>query len=173
MVRPNPQESHQRIGSTRAAGPSNLAAQSQSLILIQAGRTAGDTKLTKAGEAARMLARPMGIASSDRSVLRPILRPTTQIFRDSSSQESPGKRDALFFLANATFKVYFALKNLRLCDTVINSTQGAAASLDIAYPKSDRVAFAYYRGRIYLYQRRLVQVSPTRCLKDQQLTQNV
>lgn len=35
----------------------------------QAGRRAGDTKLTKAGEAARMLGRPMGIAASDRWVL--------------------------------------------------------------------------------------------------------
>lgn len=81
----------------------------------------------------------------------------TKLTWSSRSQESPCKRDALFFLANATFKVYFALSNLRLCDTVINSTQSAAHHLD-SYPKADRVAFAYYRGRIYLYQRRLAEV---------------
>ncbi|ORY89349.1 COP9 signalosome complex subunit 12 [Leucosporidium creatinivorum] len=106
---------------------------------LRAGRRAGDTKLTKAGEAARMLGRPMGIAASDRS------------------SDSPSKKDALFFLANSTFKVYFAMSNLRLCDTILNNTQNAAVSLDSSYPKSDRVAFTYYRGRLFLYQRRLPQ----------------
>ncbi|GJN90758.1 hypothetical protein Rhopal_003772-T1 [Rhodotorula paludigena] len=107
-------------------------------VAIAVGRARGDPKLTRAGEAARMLGRPMGIAASDRT------------------GESPCKRDALFFLANATFRVYFALSNLRLCDTVLNNTQNSAAQLD-AYPKADRCAFLYYRGRIALYQRRLPQ----------------
>jgi hypothetical protein len=38
-------------------------------------------------------------------------------------------------------------------------TQNVNHILDTAYPKSDRAAFAYYRGRIFLYQRRLPQVS--------------
>ena len=73
-----------------------------------------------------------------------------------STSESPCKRDALFFLANATFRVYFALSNLRLCDTVLNNTQNSAARLE-SFPKGDRCAFLYYRGRIALYQRRLPQ----------------
>lgn len=35
----------------------------------QVGRATGDVKLTRAGEAARMLGRPMGVAANDRSVL--------------------------------------------------------------------------------------------------------
>jgi hypothetical protein len=73
-----------------------------------------------------------------------------------STGESPTKRDALFFLANSTFRVYFALSNLRLCDTVLNNTNNSNAVLDF-FPKADRVAFLYYRGRIALYQRRLPQ----------------
>ncbi|GAA6028262.1 hypothetical protein JCM8097_006945 [Rhodosporidiobolus ruineniae] len=107
-------------------------------VALMVGRASGDPKLTRAGEAARMLGRPMGIAASDRN------------------SESPCKRDALFFLANQTFRVYFALSNLRLCDTVLNNTNNSSAVLD-AYPKADRVAFLYYRGRIALYQRRLPQ----------------
>ncbi|KAJ8294234.1 PCI domain-containing protein [Rhodotorula toruloides] len=107
-------------------------------VALAVGRAKGDVKLTRAGEAARMLGRPMGIAASDRT------------------SESPCKRDALFFLANSTFRVYFALSNLRLCDTVLNNTQNSTAQLD-TFPKADRCAFLYYRGRISLYQRRLPQ----------------
>ena len=74
-----------------------------------------------------------------------------------SSPDSPSKRDALFFLANSTFRVYFALSNLRLCDTVLNNTQNAALARLETVPKGDRCAFLYYRGRIALYQRRLPQ----------------
>ncbi|KAM0753006.1 COP9 signalosome complex subunit 12 [Meredithblackwellia eburnea MCA 4105] len=105
-------------------------------LALRAGRLSGDTNLTRAGEAATLFRRPMTIAASDRST------------------DTPSRRDALFFLANATFKVYFAMKNLRLCDTILNNTQNAAAMLE-TYNKADRVAFLYYRGRIWLHQRRL------------------
>lgn len=49
------------------------------------------------------------------------------------------------------------MSNLRLCDTILNNTQNSTASLDTAYPKSDRTTFSYYRGRLFLYQRRLPQ----------------
>ncbi|GAA6001538.1 hypothetical protein JCM10207_006713 [Rhodosporidiobolus poonsookiae] len=107
-------------------------------VALAVGRASGDPKLTRAGEAARMLGRPMGIAASDRT------------------SDSPCKRDALFFLANSTFRVYFALSNLRLCDTVLNNTNNSSAVLE-AYPRADQAAFLYYRGRIALYQRRLPQ----------------
>jgi hypothetical protein len=76
-------------------------------------------------------------------------------FRNSTS-ESPCKRDALFFLANATFRVYFALSNLRLCDTVLNNVQNANAPMD-EFTMADRCTFLYHLGRIALYQRRLPQ----------------
>lgn len=79
-------------------------------------------------------------------------------FTVSRGKELLPKRDALFFLANQTFKIYFALKNLRLCDTVLKNTEAAVGSLD-KYPKADRVAFCYNKGRVFLYQRRLPQVS--------------
>ncbi|SCV71898.1 BQ2448_4592 [Microbotryum intermedium] len=105
-----------------------------------AGTSSRDHKLIKAGEAARLLSRPMGVAASDRS------------------KETPSKRSALFFLVNSTFKVYFAMHNLRLCDTILSNTSnavGGSFSEERYYPKSDRVTFAYYRGRVWLYQRRL------------------
>ncbi|GAA5893551.1 hypothetical protein JCM8208_000827 [Rhodotorula glutinis] len=108
-------------------------------VALAVGRATGDTKLTRAGEAARMLGRPMGVAANDRS------------------SDSPSKRDALFFLANSTFRVYFALSNLRLCDTVLSNTQSAALARLDTVPRGDRCAFLYYRGRIKLYQRRLPQ----------------
>lgn len=73
-----------------------------------------------------------------------------------STSDSPCKRDALFFLANSTFRVYFALSNLRLCDTVLNNVQNANAPMQ-EFPLADRCTFLYYRGRIALYQRRLPQ----------------
>ncbi|KWU47067.1 COP9 signalosome complex subunit 12 [Rhodotorula sp. JG-1b] len=105
---------------------------------LAVGRAQGDPRLTRAGEAARMLSRPIAIAANDRT------------------SESPCKRDALFFLANATFRVYFALSNLRLCDTVLNNVQNANAPMD-EFTMADRCTFLYYRGRIALYQRRLPQ----------------
>ncbi|SCZ88701.1 BZ3500_MvSof-1268-A1-R1_Chr2-1g04581 [Microbotryum saponariae] len=109
-------------------------------VALKAGTIMGDRKLIKAGEAARLLSRPMGVAASDRS------------------KETPSKRSALFFLVNSTFKVYFAMHNLRLCDTILSNTSnavGGSFSEERYYPKSDRVTFAYYRGRVWLYQRRL------------------
>ncbi|KDE08854.1 hypothetical protein MVLG_00954 [Microbotryum lychnidis-dioicae p1A1 Lamole] len=109
-------------------------------VALKAGTIMGDRKLIKAGEAARLLSRPMGVAASDRS------------------KETPSKRSALFFLVNSTFKVYFAMHNLRLCDTILSNTSnavGGSFSEERFYPKSDRVTFAYYRGRVWLYQRRL------------------
>lgn len=117
-----------------------------------------DDKLTKAGEAARMLARPMGIAASDRSPPPP---PSSS--NSSSNSIIPTKRSSLYFLANSTFRVYFALKNLRLCDTVLNNVQNSSTPLPIGgggdageeFGKGDLCEFLYYRGRIALYQRRL------------------
>ncbi|GAA6021259.1 hypothetical protein JCM11491_001529 [Sporobolomyces phaffii] len=118
-------------------------------VALAHGRSSRDANLTKAGEAARMLARPMGIAAADRSSA-PVAGSTT-----------PTKRSALYFLANSTFRVYFALKNLRLCDTVLNNVHNSTVSLEGVsgnaneFPKADRSTFWYYRGRINLYQRRL------------------
>ncbi|KAK4056661.1 hypothetical protein OIO90_002213 [Microbotryomycetes sp. JL221] len=109
-------------------------------VALRLGRLAEDPNLTKAGEAARVLSRPMAVAANDRT------------------GESPTKRDALFFLANLTFRIYFAMNNLRLCDTIINNTNNSSANIDQtknSFPKCDRSAFCYYRGRLFLYQRRL------------------
>lgn len=108
----------------------------------------------------------MGIAAADRYV-RPsdvehVLKDTERLSMASRSttapnqQSVPGKKSALFFLANATFRVYFALHNLRLCDTVLNNVKNSTANLERdGYGKADQCAFFYYRGRINLYQRRL------------------
>lgn len=52
------------------------------------------------------------------------------------------------------------MRNLRLCDTMLANIQNSIATAGQAtYSRADQVAFAYYRGRIMLYQRRLPQVS--------------
>lgn len=106
-----------------------------------------------------MLSRPIALAANDRYVVSASPHSSAhpeliQLARRNS--ESPCKRDALFFLANSTFRVYFALSNLRLCDTVLNNVQNANAPMN-EFPLADRCMFLYYRGRIALYQRRLPQ----------------
>jgi len=52
------------------------------------------------------------------------------------------------------------MRNLRLCDTMLANIQNSIATAGRAnYTKADQVGFSYYKGRIYLYQRRLPQVS--------------
>ncbi|GAA5826818.1 hypothetical protein JCM5353_005406 [Sporobolomyces roseus] len=106
------------------------------------GKQSGDVKLTRAGEAARLLSRPIGIACSDRST-----DPLPGI---------PAKRSALYHLANSTFLVYFSLKNLRLCDTILSNVSNSGILVDgEEFGKGDKCGYWYYRGRIHLYQRRL------------------
>lgn len=56
------------------------------------------------------------------------------------------------------------MRNLRLCDTMLSNIQNSIASAGQAnYTKADQVGFSYYKGRIYLYQRRLPQVRTLIC----------
>lgn len=45
-----------------------------------------------------------------------------------------------------------------MCDTVVKNTRDARDYLEMQYPKADQVTFAYYMGRMYLYQRRMRKV---------------
>jgi hypothetical protein len=106
----------------------------------------------------------MGISAADRSTSTSTSISTAA---EVSTTTIPTKRSALYFLANSTFRVYFALKNLRLCDTVLNNVNNSNVSLVDSgggggkkkdeFGKADKSGFWYYRGRINLYQRRLGQ----------------
>ncbi|MBW0476216.1 hypothetical protein O181_015931 [Austropuccinia psidii MF-1] len=104
---------------------------------ILADRQRGSNKNEKTSEAARQMTTTLGMACIDRST------------------EEPNKRRAAFSLANGLFKIYFFLKNMRLCDTVIKNTSNVINQLETHYPKSELVTFHYYLGRMALYQRRL------------------
>jgi hypothetical protein len=142
-----------------AVRPSNLSSpRTASEPLCPAGRTSKGGPEADTGGRSGTDAGPTNGHRSKRPVRQhvPHLPAGSAHSAPHRTSESPCKRDALFFLANTTFRVYFALSNLRLCDTVLNNTQNSTAQLD-TFPKADRCAFLYYRGRISLYQRRLPQ----------------
>ncbi|KAF9431239.1 hypothetical protein BGZ94_005602 [Podila epigama] len=61
------------------------------------------------------------------------------------------KKNALYYLANLTFRVYFKLKSTRLIPTMLANISKAGVQLE-EYPMSQQVAQNYYLGRYRLYQ---------------------
>jgi len=107
-------------------------------------------------DAVSKISRSTGVAAIDRS---PIPGEKT-------------KRAEVLWLANASFRCYFKLKNVRLCETVLGSVenaltlnrnfaseeQGAAGEEDTGmscYCIADRVTYKYYLGRLRLSQHRI------------------
>lgn len=94
----------------------------------------------------------------------------------------PSQGDAALTLANELFRIYFFVRpssalhpahqdlathyfaaqmnNLKLCDTVLSKIGSVEGQLDKRYPRSETVLYRYFRGRIFLYQRNLLQVRP-------------
>ncbi|GAA95016.1 uncharacterized protein L969DRAFT_18954 [Mixia osmundae IAM 14324] len=114
-----------------------LFSRALALLALQADEAAHDSKNVRASLASRLLIRTLNVISTDKGATQ--------------------KRLATFYVANQCLRIYFKLDNLRLTDTIINNTRHARPFLDVDFPKSDRVTYRYYIGRIYLSQRRLRQ----------------
>lgn len=126
------------------------------LLAIAADDSAQSPDQACVTDAVSKISRTTGVAAIDRSPL-------------------PGektKRADVLWLANASFRCYFKLKNVRLCETVLGSVENALtlnrnfASGDLkstsqddmglsCYCKADRVAYKYYLGRLRLSQHRI------------------
>lgn len=127
------------------------------LLAISADDSIGDPGQACTTDAVSKISRSTGVAAIDRSPL-------------------PGertKRADVLWLANASFRCYFKLKNVRLCETVLGSVENALtlnrnfASQEqkavkgeddlglVCYSRADRVTYKYYLGRLRLSQHRL------------------
>lgn len=97
-------------------------------------------------DAAGRLSKCAGLAGNDRT---PQAGPST-------------KRAAVLALANLSFRAYFKLNNIRLCETVLGSVQNAllmnrrnqdgAESGEECYPIAERVTYRFYLGQLRLIQ---------------------
>ncbi|KAG0033477.1 hypothetical protein BGZ82_006093 [Podila clonocystis] len=96
----------------------------------------GAKELKISDAAAKHLARAFNIVISDKVIVDKI-------------QDS--KKNALYYLANLTFRVYFKLKSTRLIPTMLANISKAGVKLK-QFPMSQRVTQSYYLGRYYLYQ---------------------
>jgi hypothetical protein len=127
------------------------------LLAIAADDSTRDPGQACITDAVSKISRSTGVAAIDRSPL-------------------PGektKRADVLWLANASFRCYFKLKNVRLCETVLGSVENALtlnrnfASPEqkaevgeedqglVCYSRADRVTYRYYLGRLRLSQHRL------------------
>lgn len=129
------------------------------LLAIAADESMSDPSQACVTDAVSKISRSTGIAAIDRSPL-------------------PGERTRraeVLWLANASFRCYFKLKNVRLCETVLGSVENAltlnrasaseeqkVASLQVeedlglsCYCRADRVTYKYYLGRLRLSQHRI------------------
>lgn len=128
------------------------------LLAISADDRSGDLAQPCITDAVSKISRTTGIAAIDRSPL-----PGEQT-----------KRSEVLWLANASFRCYFKLKNIRLCETVLGSVENAltlnrsfasaeqrASNADqttmgmACYSRADKVAYRYYLGRLRLSQHRI------------------
>ncbi|UZJ51350.1 hypothetical protein CBS101457_000670 [Exobasidium rhododendri] len=132
------------------------------LLAIATDDCKADTNQSCVTDAVSKISRSTGIAAIDRSPF-------------------PGektKRAEVLWLANASFRCYFKLKNVRLCETVLGSVENALSlnrnfageenktlareregeeedSGMSCYCVADRVAYKYYLGRLRLSQHRI------------------
>lgn len=127
------------------------------LLAIAADDIAKDTAQSCVTDAVSKISRTTGVAAIDRSPL-----PGEQT-----------KRADVLWLANASFRCYFKLNNVRLCETVLGSVENALTlnrsyaneeqksnigDDDIGmrcYCRADRVTYKYYLGRLRLSQHRI------------------
>lgn len=127
-------------------------------LAIAADSTAQNSSQSKVTDAVARISRSTGIAAIDRTPL-------------------PGqmtKRSQVLWLANLSFRCYFKLKNIRLCETVLGSVDNAlslnrthasveqktafpsTAALGMAcYSRGDQVTYRYYLGRLRLSRHRI------------------
>lgn len=120
-------------------------------LALSADAASSETTQPRTADAAGRLSKSVGVSSNDRSAL-----PCSET-----------KRAAVLPLAVLSFKAYFALDNLRMCNTVAGSVDNALKSNkeydskqenvntrtgEEAYALADRVAYHHYIGRLRLGQ---------------------
>jgi hypothetical protein len=131
------------------------------LLAISADNRSGDLGQPCITDTVSKISRTTGIAAVDRS----------------SSPGENTKRSQVLWLANSSFRCYFKLNNIRLCETVLGSVENAlslnrtyatpeqrhvasrsgdANSVGMAcYSRADKVTYRYYLGRLRLSQHRI------------------
>lgn len=135
------------------------------LLAISTDNRSGDLNQPCITDAVSKISRTTGVAAIDRSPL--------------PGQQT--RRSEVLWLANASFRCYFKLKNIRLCETVLGSVENAltlnrqhanaqqkegakqasnpteaSIALGMAcYSRADMVTYRYYLGRLRLSQHRI------------------
>ncbi|KAI8075330.1 hypothetical protein BC940DRAFT_8415 [Gongronella butleri] len=97
-----------------------------------------DGKARKANAAARLLSRVFNTMLADRS----------------GAENGRSKREGIISLINFTFKVYFKLDTVRMCQTMIANLQKSGVDIE-QYPIGQQVTYQFYLGRYQFLQNRL------------------
>ena len=66
------------------------------------------------------------------------------------------KSMALLPVVNTMFKLYFKLNTLRNCKPCIQAVEAMPEKVFDLFPKSERVTYKYYAGRLAIFQDQLV-----------------
>ncbi|KAH8553682.1 hypothetical protein BGW37DRAFT_268332 [Umbelopsis sp. PMI_123] len=99
------------------------------------GFTSSD-KDKKMDDATRLLSKCFNATISDRN--------------DGSSFEI-SKKQAVLHVTNLAFKLYFKLRQIRMCRTFISHLAKENVQID-TFPKSQQITYRYYLGRYYLFE---------------------
>ncbi|CAM0140479.1 unnamed protein product [Umbelopsis sp. WA50703] len=96
----------------------------------------GSNKDKKLDDATRLLSKCFNIAISDRN--------------DGGPFEL-SKKQSVLHVTNLAFKLYFKLRQIRMCRTFISHLAKENIQIDM-FPKSQQVTYRYYLGRYYLFE---------------------
>ncbi|WBW70723.1 TREX/TREX2 complex subunit Pci2 [Schizosaccharomyces osmophilus] len=87
---------------------------------------------------------------------RNVQRAFNVILSDRQPSSSPSKKDAVFTISNLLYKLYFRLKQIRLCQTIQANVLSSGVSINQA-TSAEIVTFRYYLGRCHLFQHKIHQ----------------
>ncbi|EPY53763.1 nuclear pore associated protein Thp1-Sac3 complex subunit [Schizosaccharomyces cryophilus OY26] len=87
---------------------------------------------------------------------RNVQRTFNIILSDRQPNVSPSKKDAIFTISNLLYKLYFRLKQIRLCQTIQANVLSSGVSINQA-TSAEIVTFRYYLGRCHLFQHKIHQ----------------
>ncbi|ORX51879.1 hypothetical protein DM01DRAFT_1336876 [Hesseltinella vesiculosa] len=96
-------------------------------------------KQRKANTAVRLLSKVFNMMLADRTTAEP---------------GHPTKRLGIYHITNLTFKLYFKLGTVRMCQTMISNLRTGGVILE-EYPIGQQVTYQYYLGRYHLLHNRL------------------
>ncbi|KAG2174529.1 hypothetical protein INT44_006792 [Umbelopsis vinacea] len=76
---------------------------------------------------------------------------TTMSDRNDGGPLEVSKKQAVLHVTNLAFKLYFKLRQIRMCRTFISQLAKENVQIE-AFPKSQQVTYRYYIGRYYLFE---------------------